>query len=350
MKLMTITPKEITLTAIKANAERIPFNPFCMHIAPALMNMDYCHTYCQDATALVEAQIKCSDLFGIDHVHVSTDAYREASAWGVEINWSGNTPDGQKFLTIEEFNARESPDLNTAARVQNRVQGVNQLVKRVGNRQCVIGWIEAPFAELCCIFGIKNVFLMARAPDWNKKIQQLMRRIVPIQEEFAHMQIEAGADMIGAGDSIISQIGPRWYETCTVEVTHQLFQKIRSKVPVLYHICGDNNIIDAAGRDMLKLIGSTGADVFDFDFQVDLKTAKMKTGACIRGNTNTRILGNSSYSVEDVISAVHDTIIQGKPGGKYMYAAGCEWPWMPLDMAIRNLGIARALCETIGRY
>jgi hypothetical protein len=28
-----------------------------------------------------------------------------------------------------------------------------------------------------------------------------------------------------------------------------------------------------------------------------------------------------------------------------MYAAGCEWPWAPLDLAIRNLSIAKALVE-----
>ena len=35
---------------------------------------------------LADAQIKCSEFFGINHVNVSTDAYREASAWGVEMN------------------------------------------------------------------------------------------------------------------------------------------------------------------------------------------------------------------------------------------------------------------------
>jgi len=33
-----------------------------------------------------------------------------------------------------------------------------------------------------------------------------------------------------------------------------------------------------------------------------------------------------------------------------MYAAGCEWPWEPLEMASRNLGLAKALTEKLGTY
>jgi len=103
---------------------------------------------------------------------------------------------------------------------------------------------------------------------------------------------------------------------------------------------------------MLKLVSSTNAAILDLDYQVDLKLAKEKIGKsnCIRGNTNTQILGSQTYSISDVSSEIEKTIELGKPGGMYQYAAGCEWPWEPLSMASRNLEIAKTLVEKLGKY
>jgi uroporphyrinogen-III decarboxylase len=103
---------------------------------------------------------------------------------------------------------------------------------------------------------------------------------------------------------------------------------------------------------MLQLISSTNAAIIDLDYQIDLKIAKEKIGNrnCIRGNTNTQILGNASYSNSEIIKIVSETIRIGKPKGKFMYAAGCEWPWEPIELASRNLGIAKVLNEIYGVY
>ena len=344
--------KDLTLSAIKGVPEKIPFNPFIMHLAASLMNVDYNHEYCQNPTILAMAQIKCAEFFGIDHVNVSTDAYREANAWGVEIDWSSHTPVSKKPLAIADFDAIEEPELLSNIRIQNRVTSVKLLSEMIGGSQCIVGWIEAPFAEICCLFDLVNVLKLCRYEDWDKKIKKLIQRIIPIQKEFAKLQIEAGADIIGAGDSAISQIGPRRYELCCLNATRDLFQYIQKDVPVLYHICGDNSTVDKEGRDMLKLVSSTNAAILDLDYQVSLRKAKEKLQAknCIRGNTNTQILGSSSYSINDVIKEVEKTIRDGKPKGHYMYAAGCEWPWEPIEMAGRNLGVAKALSEKMGIY
>jgi len=343
---------ELTLSAIKGTPEKIPFNPFIMHLAASLFGVDYNHEYCQKPDILADAQIKCANFFGIDHVNVSTDAYREANAWGVEINWNSHTPIAKKFLDIDDFNSIEDPDLLSNPRISNRVNAVKTLSEKVGGEQCVIGWIEAPFAETCCLFSLTEILLQCKYQDWDKRISSLIDRVLPIQKEFAKLQIEAGAHIIGAGDSAISQIGPYRYEKCCLKATKHLFDLIQNDVPVLYHICGDNGVIDKEGRDMLKLVSRTKAAILDLDYQVNLKLAKEKIGKsnCIRGNTNTQILGSQTYSINDVSSEIENTIELGKPDGMYQYAAGCEWPWEPLSMASRNLGIARTLVEKLGKY
>jgi len=343
---------DLTLSAIKGIPEQIPFNPFIMHLAASFLDVDYNREYCQNPKILANAQIKCAIFFGIDHVNVSTDAYREANAWGVEIDWSSHTPIAKTYLKIDEFTSIEIPDLNSNKRIMNRVNAVKLLSEEAGGEQCIVGWIEAPFAEICCLFDMVNVLMLCKHKDWEKRIKDLINRILPIQKEFAKMQIEVGADIIGAGDSAISQIGPMRYEKCCLKATKELFDDIQSKVPVLYHVCGDNGVIDKEGRDMLKLVASTKAAILDLDYQVDLKQAKEKIGKsnCIRGNTNTQVLGSQTYLISEVSSEIEKTIKLGKPGGMFMYAAGCEWPWEPLSMASRNLGIAKTLVEKFGKY
>ncbi|MHA1728094.1 MAG: uroporphyrinogen decarboxylase family protein [Promethearchaeota archaeon] len=344
---------ELTMEAMKGIPEKIPFNPFLMHLAASMLGVDYCHEYCQKPEILAEAQVKTANFFGIDHVNVSTDAYRTANAWGVELNWDGNTPTAKTNLKWEEFESIEAPDLLSSTRVQNRLNAVKLLKEKVGSNNCVVGWLEAPFAEICCLFDMINVLLIARRKDdWDNIIRKLIKRVLPTLKEFAELQIEAGADIMGLGDSAISQIGPMRYESCCVDATRELFGHIKRDVPVLYHVCGDNAIVDREGRDMIKLISSTNADIIDFDYQVGLKEAKEKCGDnnCIRGNTNTQILGSNSYSSDDVIREVIQTIKDGKPNGRFMYAAGCEWPWKPLNMSVRNMGIAKALVERLGKY
>lgn len=350
--VIAMNSRDLTLSSISGIPERVPFNPFVMHLAATTKQIDYSNVYCQDAEMLAEAQVSLARAFGIHHVHVSTDAYREASAWGVDVDFTGHTPVGKTTLSIDAFDSNEPPDLNTAPRVQNRIEALKLLDRAVGAEQCIVGWIEAPFAELCCLFGLMNILKMARHPDWIERVKRLINRIMPVQLEFAKMQIEAGADIIGAGDSAASQIGPKRYEAACLVSTQSLFRSISSHVPVLYHVCGDTSVVDGEGRDMLALVASSGTSILDIDFQVDMKSAKKKVGSkvCLRGNTNTTLLGSATYSQADVEKNITDCVDAGKPGGKYMYSAGCEWPWEPLDLATTNLMTARKTVEKRGRY
>lgn len=324
-----------------------------MHLAASLMNVNYAQLYCQNAEVLAETQIKCATFFGVDHVNVSTDAFREASAWGVEINFEGHTPVAKagSYLNWKEFDSIEEPDLLNAPRIQNRVEAVRLLRERAPN-QCVIGWIEAPFAELCCLFDMMETIKIWMQKDWETIFRNLLKRILPVQLEFAKLQIEAGADIIGAGDSAISQIGPKRYKMTTLDDTQELLKNIEKQVPVLYHTCGDNSRTDKEGNDMLNLIASSGTSIVDIDYQVDLATAKEKVGdrVCLRGNIDTTILGKRSYPSEQICETVLKTIEAGKPNGRYMFGAGCEWPWEPKELAIRNLSLAKALIEDHGKY
>ena len=49
--------RDLTLSAIKGVPEKIPFNPFIMHLAATIADVDYCHDYVQKPEILADAQI-----------------------------------------------------------------------------------------------------------------------------------------------------------------------------------------------------------------------------------------------------------------------------------------------------
>ncbi|MEM2902420.1 MAG: uroporphyrinogen decarboxylase family protein [Candidatus Bathyarchaeia archaeon] len=336
---------ERCLEAFDGESDRIPFAPFIMHFAAELLSIDYSSQYCQNYNYVVEGQIKCWKNFDLDVVCVSTDAYREAEGWGVKVSYDMHTPYPVRQLDIGSFDSVEAPEV-MSGRMLDRIRAVEKLSRSHGSEVLVIGWIEAPFAELCCLFGVYQTLLLARRNP--ALLRRILDRVVKVQEEFAKAQIEAGAHVIGAGDSIISQIGPGEYKRTALDTTRKLFHAL--KVPVLYHCCGDNSIVNKDG-DMLKLIASSGAKIIDIDTQVNLKVAKEKIGeCCIRGNVNTTILGDPMATTEAIFDACKESVETGKINGRYMFAAGCEWPWRPLNIVSRNLGIAKAIVLAYGTY
>jgi len=347
--------RDLTFSAIDGIPAELPFNPIVMHLAATMIDggVDFSRVYSEKPEVMVDGQIKCAKFFGIHHVHAMSDAFREASAWGVKVYLDGHTPVAADngSLKWQDFDSVETPNLLESPRIVQRIEAI-KLFRKKANDQAIVGWIEAPFAELCSIFSMIDVVKICGRKDWLEVYKRLLRRILPVQLEFAKLQIEAGADIIGAGDSAISQIGPRRYKAATLDETRQIFTTIRKQVPVIYHCCGDNSVVDKDGNDMLQLIASTGASIIDIDTQVDIANAKKKVGdkVCIRGNTNTTLLGDRDAKIEDVVKATTKNIVDGMPGGRYMYAAGCEWPWAPRDMAVRNMAAAKALVEKLGKY
>jgi uroporphyrinogen-III decarboxylase len=344
--------RDLFFATLKGNAEEIPFDPLLMHLVASLNNIDYSNHYCENSTSIADAQIKTARFFGLNHIHACTDAYREASAWGVEVDLSAHTPMAKSgtFLSYRDFEQQETPELLDFFRIRTRIDAIKQMRAKAPDL-CVMGWIEAPFAELCSLFDMITVMKYFFLKENQLLIQEIVKRVVQVQLEFARLQIEAGADIIGVGDAAISQIGPKNYQYLTHLATKSLFSEIKKKVPMLYHTCGDNTGIDRQGRNMLQLIIETDPDILDIDYQVNLEHILSQYGdrLCIRGNTNTTMLGDYTQPIDRIVNTITQEINIGKGEKRYIYAAGCEWPWAPLELSIRNLSIAKTLVEQNGK-
>ena len=153
---------------------------------------------------------------------------------------------------------------------------------------------------------------------------------------FARAQVGAGADIIGLGDAIASLVSPPMYRRFALPCERRIFAAVRQAgaIPRL-HICGNTSRLVP---DML----SSGADIVDLDWMVDLGAAASAASAAdapaLCGNFDpVRVLLNGTP--DGVRAAVR--ACAGSGGARWFCMAGCEVPDGTPDANIR--AIAEAL-------
>ena len=102
---------------------------------------------------------------------------------------------------------------------------------------------------------------------------ELMDLCVEVGIEFARAQVDAGADTIGIGDAIASQVSPATYERLIQPRERRLIEAVHAAgARVRLHICGDTT-------HLLPGIAGLGADIVDVDHMVDMAGARRVLGA-----------------------------------------------------------------------
>ena len=163
---------------------------------------------------------------------------------------------------------------------------------------------------------------------------ELMDRCVATGVDFARAQIEHGADTIGIGDAIASQLSPDLYETLVQPRERQLVDAIHAAgARVRLHICGDIT-------HLLPGIAELGVDILDVDHMVDFSAVRAAVGpqVVIAGNLDPAeaILRGTPEKIRDGVRRCLEAA-----GLPFMVTAGCE---IPAGTPHQNL---RALCEPI---
>jgi MtaA/CmuA family methyltransferase len=185
----------------------------------------------------------------------------------------------------------------------------------------VLGWVDMPFAEACSLCGVQAfMMMMVDAPD---VAHRLLAHLATIVTDFALAQVEAGADMIGAGDAAASLVSLAMYRQFALPYEQRVCEAIHeSGSLVKLHICGNTTRLL---NDMVRC----GADLYNIDHLVPLDRARAvyaAHGACFKGNLD---------PVRQVMQATPDecrkwsgeAIATGMAGGaRYMLSAGCEIP------------------------
>ncbi len=330
-----MTGFERYLAVVKGGSPDFPPRiPILMQFAAERIGSNY-GAFASDYRVLVEANTRCAAEFGIDQLSSISDPYRETQGFGAQIEY---VRDGvprclrHPLVDSKDLSTLTRPNPLASERMLDRVNVIRSYASLQPKAHSFLGWVEGPAAEAADLRGVSE-FLIDTMDDESFACE-LMDLCVEVAVEFAQAQVDAGADTIGIGDAIASQLSPDLYERLVQPREKRLVAAIKQMgAHVRLHICGNTT-------HLLSGISDLGIDILDVDHMVDLAAARRAVGAktALAGNLDpvAVIQQGTPASIRAALRRAHETA-----GAPYMVNAGCE---IPPGTPPANL---MALCEPL---
>ena len=311
----------------------LPRTPILMQYAAEHIGSDYAG-FASDHRILVKANIECAEAFCFDQISCISDPYRETQGFGASIKYVKSSPPISTHPLKENKSLAllAKPDPLVSHRMLDRINAVRAYKKQCGNFYSILGWIEGPAAEAANLRDVSN-FLMDLVTD-EPFVCDLMDACVDTGIEFAGAQVKAGADTIGIGDAIASQVSPDMYERMIQPREKRLIRAIKEMGAfVKLHICG--NI-----THLLPGIANLDIDILDVDHMVRMQTVRDAVGhrVALAGNIDPVgvILQGTPELIRRKVLEIYKIV-----GNPFIVNAGCE---IPSGTSPENL---KALCEPV---
>jgi uroporphyrinogen decarboxylase len=335
-----MTGKQIVLDLLnnKSTNERIPWVPFAGVHAGILKGYNATEVL-SDADKLFESVLEANKLYKPDGQPVVFDLQIEAELLGCELQWEEFSPPSVRTHPLAETD--QIPCLckiptSDQGRIPLVIDVMKRMKKEVGEETALFGLITGPFTLASHLRG-SNIFMDMY--DDEDYVKALLKFCVEVNKVFAEFYVEAGMDIIGVVDPLVSQISPTHFEDFLSEPFSEVFDYIKQLgVNSSFFVCGNaSNNID--------VMCQTKPDSIFVDENVDLVTAKKITdtyNVVIGGNiplTSIMLHGtqqdNMKYTIDLIDSLTHDNL---------MIAPGCDMPYhIPAENAI---AIAQAVLQT----
>jgi MtaA/CmuA family methyltransferase len=312
----------------------LPRLPILMQYAAEHIGHHYAE-FASDYRVLTEANLVCAREFGIDQLNTMSDPFRENQGFGAKIIYGRDMVPRCEKHPLEDapdLAKLTRPDPLKSERMRDRIDAVRAYHDKGGGQYSIMGWVEGPAAEAADLRRLDNFFCDLLEDE--KYIGELMDLCVDVALEFAKPQIDAGADTIGIGDAVASQVSADIYEELILPREQRLIRELKTMgAKVRMHICG--NI-----THLLPGLATLELDVIDVDHMVDLRQTRRILGPKVA-------IGGNLDPVEDVLRSTPQKIRQAlihayeQAGDPFIVNAGCE---IPSGTPPENL---RALCEPI---
>jgi MtaA/CmuA family methyltransferase len=301
--------------------DRTPVFPLLMFLAADRLHMTY-RRYATEGQVLADAQLNVREQFGLDAITSCSDAFRVSADLGGEMAYpEDRTPYLLKPLvaSLDDLDHLRKPDFSPRGRMMDRVNATRAMVKAAGDDCLVLGWVDMPFAEACSLCGVSEFMLMLI--DQPELAHNLLQFLTGIVVDFALMQLEVGAPMIGAGDAAASLISPRAFRQFALPYEQQVCQAVHAAGGLIkLHICGKTT-------HLLNDMVQSSADLFNVDHLVDLAAARKvyeAAGKCFKGNLDP--VGDLMQATPEHCQEAALNCLRVAQGARYMLSAGCEIP------------------------
>lgn len=311
----------------------LPRTPILMQYAAEHIGSNYA-AFAADYRVLTRANEACARHFGMDQVSCISDPYRETEGFGSRIEYVADGPprSTHPLQDSRDLAGLPTPDPLTSVRMLDRVRAARVYGEGLAEDFSILGWVEGPAAEGADLRGVTE-FLMDLMDD-EVFAGELMDRCTEVGIAFGRAQLDAGAETIGIGDAIASQVDPGTYERLIQPREKRLVEALQQAgALVKLHICGNTT-------HLLPGIADLAVDILDVDHMVDLAQVRAAVGDGV-------VLTGNMDPVEVVLNGTPDRIRKAvrrayeQVGNPYMVNAGCE---IPPGTPPQNL---RVLCEPV---
>lgn len=316
--------------------------PDCVPVAPYMGNFGAAlsgtpiGTYCRSGKVMADAQYQAWERLGQDAVVAQSDNYYIAEGFGLEVDYHDDgTPTVRRPLIQElrDIDGLTVPDPRSDGRMPVYLEAISRLAERLKRQVIIRAPGTGPFALAGHLLGteelLMEIAMLQGSPD--PEVESRLRRLLELTTEalirFQKACIDAGADMVQAGDSSASLdlISPRIYEEWAFPYEKKFFDALnpyarQHSAVTLLHICGNMTKV-------LEREADTGAMLIELDSKVNLAEAKRRIGnrVCLIGNIEpSGVLLQGTPEV--VRQACTNAIADAAEGGGFILGSGCEVP------------------------
>ena len=302
--------------------DRVPVFPLTMFLPADRYGVPY-KEYATNGSAMAQAQVLMTETFDVDAVTGCSDAYRVSADLGAQMAYPENgTPFAEEPLIKSEadFQKLGKPDTSVkSSRMRDRTDSVAEMVRAVGEERLVVGWIDMPFAEACSICGVSRFMLMLY--DNPSLAHRILEFLTGVVIDFAAMQLETGAPMIGAGDASASLISLEMYRKFALPYEKRVAEAVHARGGLIkLHVCGNVG-------DFLPDMAEGGFDLINVDHLVPFEKAVEVFGAAgIAYKGNLHPAKDFVYAEPSYCAARARECIDRAQGTRYILSGGCEIP------------------------
>jgi MtaA/CmuA family methyltransferase len=282
--------------------------------------------YVSRADKFLEGQMKALNAFGWDAVCFSSDVGMYAETCGAKIEFPYDDvprivkPVFSQGKLYEDFKDLKMPDPMKAGRLTESIKAIEMIKKKLEDKVPIIGWTEGPFQGVTLLSGADptQFFYILDHPD---EFREILDWYADFEIEVARAMYEAGADIIGVGETAAYFMSPNFFKEFCFEPEKKACTAIKKMGMIpLIHCCG------YVPQCIHFSIETNPGGAIQFDYQVDLKWAKdlLRDKVTIMGNLDYNKLTNANAA--QVFDNCKNHIDIASEGGGYWLAFGCEIP------------------------
>jgi [methyl-Co(III) methanol-specific corrinoid protein]:coenzyme M methyltransferase len=335
---MAMTQKERALNIIQGKpVDVVPaFSGFGSVIVAGLQKYDlkFAHVHI-DAQEMADAAAATVELCGTAAAIVPFDMAVAAEALGATMNTYAHSEDilyptlRDKYVHNAE-DIKMPADISKAGRVPLVCDAIKILKAKFGDEVAVGAWILGPYTLAGQSMDLNDILKSTLKEP--AKVEAILEKLSQFLIGEAKAYIAAGADFItvremGATSDVLS---PRTFKKIVRQYSEKILNAI-NEVPVVYHICGDTNVIVEDMAQMCKCIS--------VDQKNDVAASRAKVGEDIV------ILGNVhpwDTFAQGTPAQVAELVCDAATAGADSVWPGCDlWP----DTPVENLQMWVKSCE-----